>query len=40
MSQLIRRYRRESLIKATKPFTPVFAIDGGKVFADLFAGTT
>jgi len=38
MSKLVRRYRRENLIKATKLFTPVFAIDGEQVVTDLSAG--
>lgn len=38
MSKLVRRYRRESLSKATKLFTPVFALDGDEVVADLVAG--
>jgi hypothetical protein len=40
MSKLIRRYRRESLSKATKLFTPVFSIDGDQVVADLMAAKT
>lgn len=35
MSKLVRRYRRGNLNKATKLFTPVFAIDGDQVLADL-----
>ena len=38
MSKLVRRYRRESLSKATKLFTPVFEIDVEQVVADLIAG--
>lgn len=38
MSKLVRRYRRENLVKATKLFTPVFVVDGERVLADLLAG--
>jgi len=40
MSKLVRRYRKENLTKATKVFTPVFAIDGDLVIADLISGQT
>lgn len=38
MSKLVRRYRRENLSKATKPFTPLFVIDADEVIADLITG--
>lgn len=35
MSKILRRYRRENLAKAAKPFTPVFEIEVDLVMADL-----
>ncbi|HEX6220380.1 MAG TPA: hypothetical protein VF115_04755 [Acidimicrobiia bacterium] len=35
MSKLVRRYRKDNLSKATKPFRPVFSITTDDVLGDL-----